>query len=134
MAKCPQSPGAHSVKYSWAFHPEVPGGPGGFIRPWVLRPKKLLCLDGAPEEVFGRRLPDFTTVALVVCDRTRAGQRWLHSKGRLVNYATRKCLDTFKLPKFQYKIDLQADECTDREEQDFEMVTLDDVEGDFGLL
>ena len=73
-------------------------------------------------------------MALVVCDGTRAGQRWLHSEGRLVNYATRKCLDTFKLPKFQYKVDLQTAECGDREQQEFEMVNLDDVEGDFGLL
>ena len=50
MAKCPQSTGAQSAKYGWAYHPEVPGGPGGFIRPWVLRPKKLLCTALSPAE------------------------------------------------------------------------------------
>lgn len=76
----------------WAWNPGTVPGEGGYLRPWIRTPKKVLCMDGNPKSAYGRRAPAGVQVATVVCNPTRRSQKWLHALGRLINMESKLCL------------------------------------------
>jgi hypothetical protein len=117
-----------SQRASWAWHPHVGNQPGGYLRPWALRPKKLLCLDG-DATVYGKRLPKGVAAALVVCNPERPSQRWVFVRDRLVNMATRLCMAVTATGS-----NITMESCGTAPQQHFAMPQLPDKATEWGTL
>lgn len=122
------------MKASWAWQQTPDNTAGGFLRPWTLTPKKILCLDGQPEAVYGRRFPSTMAIALVGCVPDRPAQRWGVLRNRIVNMASKLCLTSVTTPNGEHEVQVHTANCSEAPEQDFAVERIDEYVGEWGTL